>query len=188
MGTVYLIRNTINGKCYIGKTINNPKRRIWEHLNCTTMGNRLIRSDVEKFGIKSFVSEYLHEGISGELLDTHEIEAIKTHNTLAPNGYNLTKGGEGRVSANMRIQRKASNLATKALRKSKSDLKKQIGNSLTVLMERDEISRYKLAKDLGVSEAQINRIQNGIYAPSLDLFISIADYFKVSTDYLYGRK
>ena len=66
-------------------------------------------------------------------------------------------------------------------------LKFSIGNNLIALMEQNGVSQYKLAKDLGVTEAQVSRIRNAVYSPSLDLLISIADYFSVSTDYLLGR-
>ena len=94
MGCIYLIRNLRNNKCYIGKTIN-PDKRISAHLNCTSQGSRLIKRAVEKYGRESFVYEILHDGIIPELLDSYEVEAIKTYNSLAPAGYNLRTGGEG---------------------------------------------------------------------------------------------
>ena len=44
---------------------------------------------------KNFTWDILHEGIIPELLDIYEIEAIAEFNTVTPNGYNLTFGGEG---------------------------------------------------------------------------------------------
>jgi len=68
------------------------------------------------------------------------------------------------------------------------ELKDLIAASVTALIERDNISRYKLANDLNVSESQISRICNAIYAPSLDMLVHLADYFNVTTDHILGRK
>ena len=93
-GVIYLIRNLINGKCYIGKTIN-LKRRIYEHFMGHSEGCKLLSRAIKKYGKENFSVEILHEGIIPELLDEFEIQAIKEHNTKAPRGYNLTDGGEG---------------------------------------------------------------------------------------------
>ena len=96
MGYVYKITNTVNGKAYIGKTINLDKR-ISAHLNCTSRGSRLVKRAIEKYGRESFVYEILHDGIIPGLLGGYEMELIKKHNSKAPHGYNLTDGGEGAI-------------------------------------------------------------------------------------------
>ena len=95
MGSIYLIRNTLNGKCYIGKTTKDAIRiRIRDHIG--GYGSLLIARAVEKHGKDAFTFEILHDGIINELLDTYEIEAIKRYNTFnRDNGYNLTHGGDG---------------------------------------------------------------------------------------------
>ena len=98
MGYIYKIINTVNGKSYIGKTIHEPvKGRIRRHLYGTEHNCRALHHAVKKYGRNAFSYEILHEGIAPELLDSFEIEAIKKHNTIAPNGYNLTYGGEGNI-------------------------------------------------------------------------------------------
>ena len=94
MGSIYKITNTVNGKSYIGQTIQDAvKTRIRDHL--TGNGNRILKQAIEKYGQDAFVVEILHDSILPEFLDTLEIEAIAKYNTLAPNGYNLTTGGGG---------------------------------------------------------------------------------------------
>ena len=94
MGSVYMITNTENGKAYIGKSINDAKKkRVQKHL--TGHGSRIIKQAIEKYGKDAFVVEILHDGIIPEFLDDLEIEAIAKYDTVAPNGYNLTIGGEG---------------------------------------------------------------------------------------------
>ena len=95
MGFIYLIRNTINGKCYIGQT-NDVNRRMREYQSLSQKGDGfIIHSAIRKYGWDAFDVVILHNNILPELLDIFEIEAIKKYDTLVPNGYNLTSGGGG---------------------------------------------------------------------------------------------
>ena len=100
MGSIYKITNTVNEKSYIGQTRHDAvKGRIRDHLTGSPKGSKLIKFAIAKYGRDAFIDDILHDGIIPELLDNYEIEAIKSHNTLAPNGYNLTTGGSnGRPS------------------------------------------------------------------------------------------
>ena len=94
MGSIYKATNTYNNKAYIGQTRHDAyKTRIKDHF--AGRGNRLVKQAVEKYGKEAFIVEILHDGIIPEFLNTLEQEAIAKHNTLAPQGYNLTKGGAG---------------------------------------------------------------------------------------------
>ena len=74
MGCIYLIRNTVNDKAYIGKTAqhNVEKRRINQHLKGN--GSLVLGRAVKKYGKNAFVYEILHDGIIPELLDSYEID------------------------------------------------------------------------------------------------------------------
>ena len=94
MGSIYKITNTVNGKSYIGQTINDvEKTRVRRHLN--GYGNEEFQTDIEEYGKDVFMYEILHDGIIPEFLDMLETEAIAKHNTVAPHGYNLRSGGSG---------------------------------------------------------------------------------------------
>ena len=67
------------------------------------------------------------------------------------------------------------------------DLKAFIGKTLDSLLERDDVSQYRLAKDLKVTDSAISLIRKAVNTPSLPTLIAIADHFNVSTDYLLGR-
>ena len=96
MGCIYKITNTVNGKAYIGKSVDDRAYlRIYKHLN--GQGSRLVYAAIKKYGKSALTYEILHDGIIPELLDSFEIEAIKSHNTVTPRGYNLTSGGEGGI-------------------------------------------------------------------------------------------
>ena len=94
MGSIYKITNTLNGKSYIGQTIHDAeKTRIRDHL--AGNGSQLVKQAIEKYGQNAFTFEILHDGIIPEFLDDLERDAIEKFNTLSPQGYNLTAGGEG---------------------------------------------------------------------------------------------
>lgn len=95
MGAIYMFINNVNGKRYVGKTHRDIERRKREHID--GRGSRLLKESFDKYGIENFTFEILHDGISDERLDDYEIEAIKKYNCVAPNGYNLTWGGEGEI-------------------------------------------------------------------------------------------
>ena len=106
MGSIYKITCIPSGKAYIGKTIYDAeKTRINKHLN--GHGNRILKRAVKKYGKDAFAIEILHDCIIPELLDMLEIEAIAKHNTLAPNGYNLTAGGEGHALSDETRQKRS---------------------------------------------------------------------------------
>ena len=94
MGYVYKITNTINQKHYIGISIHEPETdRIKKHL--TGRGNRCIANAVKKYGRDAFTYEILEDNVFPGFLPDLEIAYIKEFNTIRPNGYNLTYGGEG---------------------------------------------------------------------------------------------
>lgn len=87
---VYRIYFQTSGKCYIGQT-NNMKRRMKEHLT-KTQGYSLVRSALLKYD--DWDVSVLHTCQSRNVANTIEIEEIRNHNCVSPNGYNLTSGGD----------------------------------------------------------------------------------------------
>ena len=63
-----------------------------------------------------------------------------------------------------------------------------IGKQVTLLMERDDVTQYRLAKDIKKGEMAIAFIRKGVNTPAIDTLLDLANYFKVSTDYLLGRE
>lgn len=83
-----------SGKVYIGISID-VKKRWGEHksaANCGVQG--ALYNAIRKYGWDKFVCEVVEEA-SFEEIKFKEIETIRLLNTLAPNGYNLTLGGDG---------------------------------------------------------------------------------------------
>lgn len=90
---IYSITNKVNGKQYIGQTVQNVGKRWKSHLkknsNCKALGNA-----ISLYGKENFLIETVYEATSLEELNQKEQEFINKYNTLAPKGYNLTVGGD----------------------------------------------------------------------------------------------
>ena len=91
MKYIYIRKNLINGKCYIGQTKNIVVRNYnWKHEKI--YGNSIITKDRDLYGLDSFELAILKECDDSES-DKWENYYIKQYNTLFPNGYNITNGG-----------------------------------------------------------------------------------------------
>lgn len=84
-----------SGKSYIGIT-NDYDRRCNQHQNSSNRCSA-FKSAIAKHGWDSFEHTILLTNITLEEAKNAEQSLIAEHNTLAPNGYNLTTGGEGRL-------------------------------------------------------------------------------------------
>jgi group I intron endonuclease len=92
MGWIYLIKNKVNGKCYVGQTRQNIESR-WQDHRSGRRSSPLLQNSIKKRGIDAFEFEVICE-IPNEKLNSREVDEIVKHNALAPNGYNLKKGGD----------------------------------------------------------------------------------------------
>ena len=88
---VYQVTNLVNNKIYIGITNNYQKR--WSNHRCCNCKSSLLAKAIQKYGVDNFKFEILYSNLSIEEASEKEIELIANLNTLAPNGYNLAKGG-----------------------------------------------------------------------------------------------
>ena len=62
-----------------------------------------------------------------------------------------------------------------------------IGKRLRLLRILRGFTQEELSKRLGVERTRYNKWEKGVSEPSLKMLCRIADYFRVSTDYLLGR-
>lgn len=112
-GVVYRLVNKVNGKSYIGRTMDLGKR-MYEHkkvaANATgkTLDRPIVKA-IREFGIEAFDIEILYSSELFEdreqldiLLDEKEKFFIEKYNTTEE-GYNLTKGGKGAYGLGSRI-------------------------------------------------------------------------------------
>ena len=94
-GFIYKITNKINGKSYIGQTIQNVKERFYQH--CATkcsqaILNMVIHKAINKYGKSNFTIEVIEEVESTNLNDREKywIRYYDSYNS----GYNSTEGGQ----------------------------------------------------------------------------------------------
>lgn len=77
---------------YIGKTIRY-RERMKEHQKKSV--KKYISRAIRKYGWNKFKKEIIIDDVPEEDLDNLEQSYIEVENTVAPNGYNLTRGGGG---------------------------------------------------------------------------------------------
>ena len=94
-GFIYKITNKVNGKSYIGQTIQSVKERFYQH--CATkcsqaILNMVIHKAITKYGKSNFTIEVIEEVESANLNDRERywIRYYDSYN----NGYNSTEGGQ----------------------------------------------------------------------------------------------
>lgn len=99
-GIIYMFTNKINGKRYIGQTVNE-KARYNEHRR-TNGKLSVFHKAIKKYGFENFTYKVLfrihcnNEQDLKNTLNIKEIISIRFFKSFAhENGYNLTKGGEG---------------------------------------------------------------------------------------------
>jgi hypothetical protein len=94
-GIVYVATNLVNRKQYIGLTTTSVEERWERHLDqVTNKQASLIHKAISEFGEDNFTIEVLDRADDIKGLRVKEREWIQKLNTLAPNGYNVTLGGE----------------------------------------------------------------------------------------------
>ncbi|WP_193224727.1 GIY-YIG nuclease family protein [Bacillus sp. B2-WWTP-C-10-Post-4] len=97
VGTIYIIKNLINEKIYIGQTLTDIEERWKSHIRRSRDKTKKykIYSAMRKYGVENFYLEILEENISSEQIDEREIYYISKFNSFK-NGYNSTPGGDGK--------------------------------------------------------------------------------------------
>ncbi len=100
MGIIYLIKNLLNNKTYVGQTKHDLDKRWNEHkysyaryINDKDHGcSWALYGAIKKYGFENFTIIKFKQ-IENKYLDECEIKYIKILNTLVPNGYNIRTGG-----------------------------------------------------------------------------------------------
>lgn len=108
MYSVYMITNKINGKRYVGVSID-PYRRFKEHCRYAGVRKSPMYDDMDLYGMDNFLFEVLEHGVSeAEHLDK-ERYYIQKYNTYSSElGYNRNKGGSSVVHHTEETKRKIS--------------------------------------------------------------------------------
>ena len=114
IGHIYKITNTATNKSYVGQAVSHRKNkgkyipfgyqgRLKDHISeaiCNTkLGCRYLNNAIRLYG-KDVFNVVLLKVCPIEEMDILEQHYIAEHDTYYPNGYNLTKGGKTRFTAN----------------------------------------------------------------------------------------
>ena len=99
-GYIYKIENLVNGKLYIGQTIQKPNIKLTKHFNALKHNkhrNQHLQHSYNKYGKSNFKFSIINWCNSLDELNKLEMYYIKVYDTLN-RGYNMTKGGDGQLS------------------------------------------------------------------------------------------
>ena len=90
---VYKIENRLNNKCYIGQSSQSFNKRYRNNLKVNAP--KLLKEDIEKYGIENFSIEILYHSIKTkeERLELEDKMIQKYKSLKTQNGYNIAQGG-----------------------------------------------------------------------------------------------
>lgn len=108
MFAVYMHKNKINGKVYIGITSQKPSERRGKNGGNYKSSPHFYNS-INKYGWDNFEHEILYEGLTKEESCSKEVELIKQYNAMDRRyGYNQTSGGEINFILSEEVRKKKS--------------------------------------------------------------------------------
>jgi hypothetical protein len=98
-GIIYIIKNDVNSKVYVGQTTLPLEKRFYGHIKPSARDRRYnykLYKAFKTIGVQHFYPETLEENVVVDKLDEKEIYYIDKYNSYY-NGYNGTRGGKGGV-------------------------------------------------------------------------------------------
>lgn len=144
-GFIYIIRNTINSKVYVGQTKVSVETRWQEHLRHAKYGDQVINRAMRKYGVDKFYIETL-EICDISVIDYREMYYIDLYDsTNKSKGYNVSIGGK-----TPKFKRKALSISTLV------DLYKNQGLSLQEIANKFEVTRYIITTELRNAGVEIS--------------------------------
>lgn len=151
---IYVIRNTVNDKVYVGQAKNAAERWL-KHLSAARRGyNYVISKAMRKHGIQNFYYQILEYQV--ENYDERECYWIEKLCSRVPNGYNVTPGGS---SGKCGIDHPLSTFDS-------------LEDVLVVIdaLQNSKLSMQKIAEQIGCAESVISQINLGATyrVPSID--------------------
>ena len=136
-GFIYIIKNTVNSKVYIGQTRTSVDQRWKEHLRHAQYGDQVINRAMKKYGVDKFYIETL-EICDISIIDEREIYYIDLYDsTDKSKGYNVSIGGN-----TPRFKRKALSISDLI------DLYVNKEFTLEEIASKFEVSRYIISTEL----------------------------------------
>ena len=180
VGRIYVIKNDINDKVYVGQTIHTLKMRFSQHLKKSSIDSnpyRKLYNAIRKYGKEHFFIELVEDNIPISQLNEKEIHYIAQYNSFEQ-GYNSNYGGNSKnIYKDEDVERIKELIADKVPTKQIADLYgvcsqtiQRLVNSLGIkrrklatreyLLENMHKTNYQMAEELGVNTVTITRAFN----------------------------
>ncbi len=108
---VYRVTNTVNGKVYVGRTVQSVNSRWRQHVSDVRRYTFPLHNAIRKYGPDAFIVKILYHAKTREELFKMETFFIVLHQSyLHENGYNMTLGGDGGEVPNAATRAKMSSM------------------------------------------------------------------------------
>ena len=174
--TIYIHKNKINGKYYVGQTVN-PKKRFGKD-GSAYMGCKLFYRAIKLYGWNSFEHRIVQEGLTKRQADELETDLIYWLDSKN-NGYNLTYGGGGRTKYKTDEERKA---AQKELQKRYRRRKYEASEAFKI--REDKKYHRKQQKRLQEQKKPIYCIEDKLLFNTVD---EAAEYYGVTKEAIRNK-
>ena len=174
---VYIHKNLINGKVYIGQTHKTLKERSGlngkNYKGCTR-----FYEDIEKYGWDNFEHKVLYDNLSCEEANKLERELIKQYKSLDLNyGYNVATGGGNKDIDESKYQHEINIDGTTVIKKTKTINSRRKANR----KYEQKFEQVKVRLPQG-SRDKINK-----YVKSNDMFNSVNEMIKTLIEIEIGQ-
>ena len=127
-GCVYVARNRINGKEYVGWTSDLKKRKREHERNAELNSPLVFCCAIRKYGWGSFQWRVLFQCNDRKKLKEVEVQTILSRQSFCPNGYNMTLGGDGFTGKHSEESKKLMSMRSKSGTK---EVRRKISRALT---------------------------------------------------------
>lgn len=103
---IYKLQNKINGKVYIGQTIQTVSDRLYRHKS--QINKSAISLAIQKYGFDNFEVSTIQTCESQEELNAAEYHWVNHYDCISPKGYNLKEGGGSKGKASDELRKRLS--------------------------------------------------------------------------------
>ena len=138
---IYKSTNKITGKIYIGQTTHTLDKRIKGHIKESKIeSNRPFMLSINKYGEDNFTFETIDSANNLDELNDKEVYWINFYNSVSPNGYNVTGGGQGKK---MKTTKELSRIISEGLKNSEKWQETKNNEEYKIKMEKSFIGWFK---------------------------------------------
>ena len=138
---IYKSTNKITGKIYIGQTTHTLDKRIKGHIKESKIeSNRPFMLSINKYGEDNFTFETIDSANNLDELNDKEVYWINFYNSVSPNGYNVTGGGQGKK---MKTTKELSRIISEGLKNSEKWQETKNNEEYKIKMEKSFIGWIK---------------------------------------------